>query len=166
MKPFCVVCPSTHTQHTLPTSQGWISPIEEQTNKKTQNTPPPKKKIPHSVKPPEKDWPISLKMEKSNKNRTFLFIQDHIGSVSRTTQLGCYPEIFRKPDDCERMAFAESELCSSYHLLEGKCIITQRAHVRAISFIGVFIKWCVYISGATQATNNNNIVEKISSFDV
>jgi hypothetical protein len=63
-----------------------------------------------------------------------------------------------------RVAFAESELCFSYHLLEGKCIITQHAHIRAINFTGVFIKRCVYINGTTHTTNNNNIVEKISSF--
>lgn len=95
-----------------------------------------------------------------------LVYSDHISSVSRTTQLSCYPEIFRKSDNCERAAFAESELCLSYHLLEGKYIITRHAHVRAINFMGVFIKWCVYINDTTPATNNNNIVEEISSFNV
>lgn len=31
--------------------------------------------------------------------------------------------------------------------------------------MGVFIKQCVYINGAIQAANNNNIVKKISSLD-
>lgn len=31
--------------------------------------------------------------------------------------------------------------------------------------MGVFIKQYVYISDALQATNNNNIVKKISSLD-
>lgn len=86
-----------------------------------------------------------------------LFLEPH---SSVATQ-----RFFRKSDDCVRVVFAESELCFSYRLLEGKYIITQHAHIRAINFTGIFIKWCVYINGTTQATNNNNIVEKISSFD-
>lgn len=58
-----------------------------------------------------------------------------------------------------------SELCFLHRLLEGKCIIIWHTHIRAIDFMGVFIKQYVYISGALQATNNNNIVKKISSLD-
>lgn len=61
--------------------------------------------------------------------------------------------------------FAMSELCCSHRLLEGQCVITWRTHKRAARFTGVFIKHYVYISGAIQVTNNNNIVKKISSLD-
>lgn len=61
--------------------------------------------------------------------------------------------------------FAVSELRPSHRLLEGKCIIIWHTHIRAINFMGVFIKQHVYINGAMQVTNNNNIVEKISSLD-
>lgn len=58
-----------------------------------------------------------------------------------------------------------SELCFSHLLLEGKCIIIWHTHIRAINFMGVFIKQYVYSNGAIQVISNNNIVKKISSLD-
>ena len=83
-----------------------------------------------------------LKVEKNNKNRLKpLIYSDDINAASSTTQRTVpAAQRFLESRREETAVGLCCELCLSHCSLEGKCIIKQHTHSRAIHFKGIFIK--------------------------